>query len=231
MNGTVRVGTDLVHVAHVTDAIEAFGDAYLRRVYTPSEVSTCRTSTGAAADRLAARFAAKEAALKVLRPTGGVALTDIGVEHGHDGAPTLVLSGEAAARADAVGLVDHSLSLTHDGTYAAAVLVAVLAEPCHAHPRTPNEGHTVKEANVSDHIEVIRQVLTEHGKLAVPVPEVGDNASLYAAGLTSHAVVNVMLALENEFDTEFPIELLSRSTFESIEVLATALDRVLAAQP
>ena len=57
--------------------------------------------------------------------------------------------------------------------------------------------------------------------------ELSENADLYDAGMTSHASVNLMLALENEFDVEFPDELLTRSVFSSIESIKRALLGVL----
>ena len=74
----------------------------------------------------------------------------------------------------------------------------------------------------------IRQVVAEHGRLAVDVATLDDRASLYAAGLTSHASVNVMLALEDAFEVEFPERYLRRSTFESIASLLVALDSLVA---
>ena len=74
----------------------------------------------------------------------------------------------------------------------------------------------------------IRQVVAEHGRLAVDVATLVDHASLYAAGLTSHASVNVMLALEDAFEVEFPERYLRRSTFESIASLLVALDSLVA---
>jgi acyl carrier protein len=62
----------------------------------------------------------------------------------------------------------------------------------------------------------IRQVLAEHGRLAVDVSSLDENTDLFAAGMTSHASVNVMLALEDEFDIEFAESMLKKSTFESI---------------
>jgi acyl carrier protein len=62
----------------------------------------------------------------------------------------------------------------------------------------------------------IRQVLAEHGRLAVDVHSIDENADLFAAGMTSHASVNVMLALEDAFDIEFAESMLKKSTFESI---------------
>jgi len=71
--------------------------------------------------------------------------------------------------------------------------------------------------------ERIRTVLDVHGRLPVPVEGIDDGANLYAAGMTSHASVNVMLALEEEFDVEFPDTMLTRSAFESIDSIATSL--------
>lgn len=73
----------------------------------------------------------------------------------------------------------------------------------------------------------VRDVLTRHGRLNTDVTSVADDDSLYAAGLTSHASVNVMLALEDEFDVEFPDALLRRSTFESVGGLYEAIASLL----
>ena len=69
----------------------------------------------------------------------------------------------------------------------------------------------------------IRQVLGEHGRLPIDATTIDDQADLYQAGLTSHASVSVMLALEDEFDIEFPDQMLRRSTFESIAAIRGAL--------
>lgn len=65
--------------------------------------------------------------------------------------------------------------------------------------------------------ELIRKVLDAHGRLTVDPSGVDPAADLYDLGLTSHASVNVMLALEDEFDVEFPDEALKKSTFASID--------------
>lgn len=75
----------------------------------------------------------------------------------------------------------------------------------------------------------IRAILKEHGRLAKDVDTLDDNADLYQAGMTSHASVNVMLALEGEFDVEFPDEMLKRSSFESIAAIASVVDSLTAA--
>jgi acyl carrier protein len=71
--------------------------------------------------------------------------------------------------------------------------------------------------------EAIRAILAEHGHLPVDVEKLRDEDDLYQAGMTSHASVNVMLALEDEFDTEFPEAMLRKSTFESIAAIRTSL--------
>jgi acyl carrier protein len=75
----------------------------------------------------------------------------------------------------------------------------------------------------------IRAVLAEHGRLAVDVSTLADDADLYQAGLTSHASVNVMLALEDAFDVEFPEAMLRKKTFESVAAIRDALDQLLGA--
>jgi acyl carrier protein len=62
----------------------------------------------------------------------------------------------------------------------------------------------------------IREILREHGRLAIDVTSLAEDADLYQAGMTSHASVNVMLALEGKFDIEFPDRMLKRNVFVSI---------------
>jgi acyl carrier protein len=71
--------------------------------------------------------------------------------------------------------------------------------------------------------ETIRGVLSDHGRLAVPVESLTDDTDLFGAGMTSHASVNVMLALEDAFDFEFPESMLKKSTFESIDAIRSAV--------
>ena len=69
----------------------------------------------------------------------------------------------------------------------------------------------------------IRRVIGEHARLAVDTATLADDADLYEAGMTSHASVNVMLALEDAFDVEFPDRMLKRDVFESIDRIAAAV--------
>ena len=75
-------------------------------------------------------------------------------------------------------------------------------------------------------IERIRTVLAQHGRLSRDVTQLGEDDDLYQAGMTSHASMNVMLALEGEFELEFPDALLRRSVFGGIGSIAAAIEEV-----
>lgn len=75
-------------------------------------------------------------------------------------------------------------------------------------------------------VEQIRAILKEHGRLAVDVATLAEDADLYQAGMTSHASVNVMLALEGTFDVEFPDRMLRRGVFESISAIRAAIEEL-----
>jgi acyl carrier protein len=76
----------------------------------------------------------------------------------------------------------------------------------------------------------IRNVLKLHGRLARDIAEVGRDDDLYAAGMTSHASVNVMLGLEEAFGIEFPDSMLNRAMFGTIRAIDDAL-ATLGAEP
>lgn len=78
--------------------------------------------------------------------------------------------------------------------------------------------------SVSDQV---RALLGEHGQMPVPVSGLDSNADLYAAGLKSFAVVQVMLALEGAFDIEFPERMLVRRTFSSISAIEASVNELL----
>lgn len=69
----------------------------------------------------------------------------------------------------------------------------------------------------------IRQILRDHGRLPVDADELDADADLYQAGMTSHASLDVMLALEDHFDVEFPDRMLTRGVFSSIASIESAL--------
>jgi acyl carrier protein len=72
----------------------------------------------------------------------------------------------------------------------------------------------------------IRAIVSEHGCLSVDVAQLDAEASLYQAGLTSHASVNLMLALEDHFEIEFPERMLRRRTFENIASIESAISEL-----
>jgi acyl carrier protein len=69
----------------------------------------------------------------------------------------------------------------------------------------------------------VREIVAAHGRLTVDVTSLADDDDLYRAGLTSHASVNLMLALEDAFGITFPERLLRRQTFESVASICEAL--------
>ncbi len=75
-------------------------------------------------------------------------------------------------------------------------------------------------------IQKIRKILKDHGRLNQDPESLGTDADLYQAGLTSHASVNVMLALEGEFDIEFPDTMLKRSSFQTISAIQSAIEEL-----
>jgi acyl carrier protein len=74
--------------------------------------------------------------------------------------------------------------------------------------------------------DMLRELLSLHGRLSVAVEQLDDRSDLYQAGLTSLATVGLMLAIEDAFDVEFPDALLSRKTFRSIDALAVTVERL-----
>jgi len=121
----LRTGVDLVEIARIRSALERHGDHILRRVYTERETSVC----GGRLESLAVRFAAKEAVAKALG-TGiwrsGITWTDIEVTRNLEtGEPLLTLHAAAAAKAAQLGLVEWSISPSHDREQAIAFVVAM----------------------------------------------------------------------------------------------------------
>jgi holo-[acyl-carrier protein] synthase len=122
----IRVGADVVAVHQVAASVDRFGARYLERIYTEHERSCCSGSPSVEAASLAARFAAKEATIKVLRPVGHQPeWKSMEVRRHPEGWCTMALSGHAAALADEAGIAEVAVSLTHEGDVAAAVAVAL----------------------------------------------------------------------------------------------------------
>lgn len=123
----VRVGCDVVDVVDVEASLARFGDRYLRKVFTAGEIDDCRGRNRV--QRLAARFAAKEAAIKAFADPGlPFPLREIEVTR--DGPrPRLRLSGTLAEHAHRQGWLSTTLSLSHAECHAMAVLVVVCGAP------------------------------------------------------------------------------------------------------
>jgi holo-[acyl-carrier protein] synthase len=111
----VGIGTDVVEVARMEESVRRT-PRILQRVFTEGEA-------GLSMESLAARFAAKEALSKALGSPGGLAWTDAEVVSSPDGAPSFVLHGTVAARAEELGITRIHLSLTHDAGLAMAFVV------------------------------------------------------------------------------------------------------------
>lgn len=125
-----RVGIDLVAVATVRELLRTHPDRYLRRIYTEREVADCGGADGVAPERLAARFAAKEATRKVLRIADeSVPWRDIEVRRAAGGWTELELHGAAAQLAAEASIASFATSLTHEEGFASAVVIAELARP------------------------------------------------------------------------------------------------------
>lgn len=121
----MRVGIDLVTISHFRDVYSGDGREALSEIFTESELR----DVGDGVDeweRLAARFAAKEAAFKALEESSGeVTLRDVVVCSQTSRAPRLELSGGALLRARDLGVSDWLVSLTHTGDIAGAVVIAL----------------------------------------------------------------------------------------------------------
>lgn len=120
----VGLGLDIAEIDRIEAAITRHGAPFLERVYSTREISYCESHKNKF-ERYAARFAAKEAAMKALG-TGwrrGVRWRDIEVEREPGGKPTLHLEGAAREIADGLGVKNIALTITHSGNFALAEVI------------------------------------------------------------------------------------------------------------
>ena len=120
----VGTGVDIVEVPRIAAAIERFGERFLHRIFTENEIRYCESKHNRV-ERYAARFAAKEAALKAIG-TGwrrGVAWKEVEVGREASGRPTLIFSGQAARHAARLGMKRAALSLSHTAEHAVAQVI------------------------------------------------------------------------------------------------------------
>ena len=121
-----RIGLDLVHIPRIAQSLSSFGTRFECKLFTEQEIAYASSAQPHRAERFAARFAAKEAAIKALRlSNAGVGWRELEVCRHADGECTMRLHGRAAQIATDAGLGTELLAcLSHDGDYAAAVVVA-----------------------------------------------------------------------------------------------------------
>jgi len=120
----VGTGVDIAEVARIAASIERFGRRFTERIFTPDEIRYCESKANKS-ERYAARFAAKEAAMKAIG-TGwhhGVTWQDVEVVRVPGSRPTVVFTGKAAQFFDQLGATRAHLSLTHTVEYAMAQVI------------------------------------------------------------------------------------------------------------
>ena len=120
----VGTGIDIAEVPRIRQSIERFGDRFLQRIYTAREIRYCDSKANRV-ERYAARFAAKEAAMKALG-TGwshGVRWRDCEVLRLPGGRPTIAFHGRAAEIAASLGVKNTALSLSHTTEQAIAQVI------------------------------------------------------------------------------------------------------------
>ncbi len=121
MSTLLRTGIDIIEVTRLSGMNPNLRERFLAHVYTPRELTICKGQN----ERLAGRFAAKEAVSKALGTGfGEITCQDIEILNDDAGAPVLQLHGAAAAKAESLGLHTWSVSISHLKEYAAAVAVA-----------------------------------------------------------------------------------------------------------
>jgi holo-[acyl-carrier protein] synthase len=125
---SVRVGTDVQSIDEVASSIDRFGARYAERLFSAAEIGDCGGIAPTAAPGLAARFAAKEAVIKLLAPNEDVPQwRSIEVVRQPGGACTIQLSGTAAVLADLRGVRQIEISMSHGAGVATATAVALAA--------------------------------------------------------------------------------------------------------
>jgi holo-[acyl-carrier protein] synthase len=119
----VGLGVDLVDVERVARILKR-RTTFVRRVFTPKEIEYCERQANPA-ESYAARWAAREACRKALGGIRSMRWHDVRVDRAPSGAPRLILEGTSRARADALGVSEVMVALTHERRMAAAFCVAV----------------------------------------------------------------------------------------------------------
>jgi len=122
----VAHGIDLVDCPRIEDMIKRHGERFIRRVFTAAEQAYAEANKNEI-EKLAGRFAAKEAILKLMGTgwRGKIALTDVEIINNSTGQPEVTLDGEVKKIADKLGIKHISVSITHTANFAIASAVAM----------------------------------------------------------------------------------------------------------
>ena len=129
-SGHLRIGFDLVKISGIAYSLAQFGERFERRLFTADELAYAHAGSDLFAERLAARFAAKEATVKALGfANAGVNWRDIEVCKLPDGMCVLAFHGHVAELANQLDILQVALSLSHDGDYAGAFVTVLCKAP------------------------------------------------------------------------------------------------------
>lgn len=123
---TIKIGTDICQIDRVKSAYKKFGKRFLKRVLTDKELTYVSSDKRSLINRLAGRFAAKEATSKVLG-TGlrGVYFKEIEILRERSGAPKILLHKRAKKKAKNIGLINFEVSISHERGFALAIVVGI----------------------------------------------------------------------------------------------------------
>ena len=117
------MGIDICPISRIEDVIDRQGELFTKRVFTQKERTHATKGKKVTGERLAARWAAKEAAIKALGAPHGLRWHDMEVANSPDGAPSLILRGAAKEHADRIGVEHVHISLSHAGGVSVAVVI------------------------------------------------------------------------------------------------------------
>ena len=115
-----HIGIDIIEIARIERAIARWGESFLQRVFTESELRLYQRKPSS----LAARFAGKEAVIKALGVTKGINWKEIEILSNAGGKPSVCLYGKAQNQAEDLGLGSLAISLSHSREYAIALATA-----------------------------------------------------------------------------------------------------------
>lgn len=208
VSSSLRVGTDLVTVADVARSIDRFGSRYLSRVYTALEL---RQAAGSP-ERIAARFAGKEAVIKLLRPAPHETIPPVDIEIAllPSGAPHVRLKRSARdlaggastgiLRTETLRRGTLSVSLSHESGTAVAVAAAVFDRD------DDEEGGLGEDERHEATTRIVLRAIERHGGLRADAHSLDIAGDLEAQGLTPEARTSILLSLEDELAIMIPDE-------------------------